>query len=154
MSHVCKLVMAGALVLASAIGSAHAAGPKFAVMFFDSQGFYGGIQKGITEGSKGAGAELILSNSKLDAAAEALGTAAISLSINGQVRQQGAISQMIWSVAECIAALSRLVELQPGDILLTGTPAGVGEVHPGDKLHAQCEGIGELYVEYFVDGGR
>jgi len=40
-------------------------------MFFDSQGFYGGIQKGITEGSKGAGAELILSNSKLDAAAEA-----------------------------------------------------------------------------------
>jgi fumarylpyruvate hydrolase len=87
------------------------------------------------------------------ATAGSLNAAAISLSINGQVRQQGATDQMIWSVAECIAVLSRLVELQPGDILLTGTPAGVGEVHPGDKLHAQCEGIGNLYVEYFMDGG-
>ena len=88
------------------------------------------------------------------AAAKGVDAAAISLSINGQVRQQGAINQMIWSVAECIAVLSRLVELQPGDILLTGTPAGVGEVHPGDKLHAQCEGIGDLDVEYFMDDGR
>jgi fumarylpyruvate hydrolase len=88
------------------------------------------------------------------AAADGVNAAQISLSINGQVRQQGAINQMIWSVAECIAALSRLVELQAGDILLTGTPAGVGEVHPGDKLHAQCEGIGDLDVEYFVDAGR
>jgi fumarylpyruvate hydrolase len=88
------------------------------------------------------------------AAAEALQTAAISLFINGQVRQQGAVHQMIWSVAECLAALSRLVELQPGDILLTGTPAGVGDVHPGDKLHAHCERIGSLHVEYFGDGGR
>ena len=88
------------------------------------------------------------------AAAKGVDAAAISLAINGQVRQQGAINQMIWSVAECISVLSRLVELQPGDILLTGTPAGVGEVHPGDKLHAQCEGIGDLDVEYFMDTGR
>ena len=66
-----KRTLAVAFVLAATVGTAYADGPKFAVMFFDSQGFYGGIQKGITEGSKGAGAELILSNSKLDAAAEA-----------------------------------------------------------------------------------
>jgi fumarylpyruvate hydrolase len=88
------------------------------------------------------------------AAAEDLNAAAISLSINGQIRQRGAINQMIWSVAECIAVLSGLVDLQPGDILLTGTPAGVGKVHPGDQLHAQCERVGDLYVEYFTDAGH
>ena len=88
------------------------------------------------------------------AEAGGLNSAAISLAINGQVRQQGTINQMIWSIAECIGFLSRLVELQPGDILLTGTPGGVGEVHPGDELQAQCERVGSLHVEYFVDPGR
>jgi fumarylpyruvate hydrolase len=72
----------------------------------------------------------------------------ISLSINGTERQAAPLSDMIWSVEECLAALSQLVDLEPGDLLLTGTPANVGPVGRGDRLHAMCEGIGELSVEY------
>ena len=72
----------------------------------------------------------------------------ISLSVNGIERQAASLSDMIWSVEECLAALSQLVELEPGDLLLTGTPANVGPVVPGDRLHAVCQGIGELSVEY------
>lgn len=72
----------------------------------------------------------------------------ISLSINGVERQAAPLSDMIWSVEECLAALSQLVDLEPGDLLLTGTPANVGPVGHGDRLHAVCEGIGELSVEY------
>lgn len=72
----------------------------------------------------------------------------ISLSVNGIERQAAPLSDMIWSVEECLAALSQLVDLEPGDLLLTGTPANVGSVQQGDCLHAMCEGIGELTVEY------
>ena len=57
---------------------------------------------------------------------------------------------MIWTPAECVAALSRLVDLAPGDLLLTGTPAGVGPVHPGDTLRASCDGLGTLTIRYLA----
>jgi fumarylpyruvate hydrolase len=78
-----------------------------------------------------------------------LAASRISLLVNGVQRQAASLSDMIWSVEECLAALSQLVELEPGDLLLTGTPAGVGPVARGDQLHASCQGIGELAVEYF-----
>jgi fumarylpyruvate hydrolase len=73
---------------------------------------------------------------------------AIRLTINGEERQKGDLSDMIWSVAECIAALSKLVRLAPGDVLLTGTPAGVGPVFPGDVLEAHCALTSPLSVQY------
>lgn len=67
--------------------------------------------------------------------------AAISLSVNDETRQAGNVNQMIWKPAEAIAYLSRLVELRPGDLLFTGTPAGVGPVLRGDRLHADIDGL-------------
>jgi fumarylpyruvate hydrolase len=72
----------------------------------------------------------------------------LQLEVNGIIRQSGDLSDMIWSVEECIAALSWLVEIRPGDILLTGTPEGVGPVKPGDKLSAFCENVGALELRY------
>lgn len=71
---------------------------------------------------------------------------AITLDVNGQRRQTGDIGDMIWSVAEVVAYLSGLVTLAPGDLIFTGTPAGVGAVVPGDRLAARVEGVGELVV--------
>ncbi len=71
---------------------------------------------------------------------------AITLSVNGQERQKGDLSDMIWSVAESIAHLSTLFELKAGDLIFTGTPAGVGAVVAGDELVASIEGLGELKV--------
>lgn len=67
--------------------------------------------------------------------------AALRLDVNGQVRQSGNVNQMIWSIAEVIAHLSRAWVLQPGDLVYTGTPAGVGPVQPGDVLTAWGEGL-------------
>lgn len=75
-------------------------------------------------------------------------TGTIEVSVNGTVRQSGDLAQMIWSVPEAIAYLSRFVTLAPGDLLMTGTPAGVSRVQPGDTLHGVCEGIGEIRVTY------
>ncbi|MCP2678531.1 fumarylacetoacetate hydrolase family protein [Maricaulaceae bacterium NA33B04] len=58
----------------------------------------------------------------------------ISLKVNGETRQSGDLNQMIWSNAEVISHLSHLVRLQPGDLIFTGTPAGVGPVARGDKV--------------------
>lgn len=69
---------------------------------------------------------------------------AISLKVNGEVRQQGDLSQLIWSVPEIIAHLSVIFELQPGDLIMTGTPAGVGAVKRGDVMQGECEGIGSI----------
>lgn len=71
---------------------------------------------------------------------------AIWLDVNGTRRQSGDLDQMIWKVPEIIAYLSGLFVLQPGDVILTGTPSGVGAVQPGDRLHGQVEGVGELKV--------
>ena len=76
----------------------------------------------------------------------ALSAGAISLSVQGELRQRGDLSQLIWSVAEAIAYLSRYVTLLPGDVLMTGTPAGVGAVQSGDRMQAQIAGLGQLEV--------
>ncbi|WP_157219789.1 fumarylacetoacetate hydrolase family protein [Flavisphingomonas formosensis] len=72
----------------------------------------------------------------------------IELKVNGAIRQQGDLADMIWPVAEAIAYLSRFVALAPGDLLMTGTPAGVGPVRPGDRLVGLCEGVGAIEVDY------
>jgi fumarylpyruvate hydrolase len=72
---------------------------------------------------------------------------AIWLKVNGQIRQRADLSELIWSVAECISYLSSFDPLEPGDLLFTGTPAGVGAVVPGDTLHGGVEGIGEIKVQ-------
>jgi len=69
---------------------------------------------------------------------------AITLDVNGQRRQTGNLSDLIWSVNETIAALSRAWTLAPGDLIYTGTPAGVGAVVAGDTLVGAIEGLGEL----------
>jgi fumarylpyruvate hydrolase len=68
----------------------------------------------------------------------------ISLSVNGQVRQDASLSDMIWSVAEIIAQASRLWRLAPGDLIFTGTPEGVGPVVRGDRVAGAIEGVGEV----------
>lgn len=79
---------------------------------------------------------------------------AIWLKVNGTVRQQGDLAQQIWSVPETIAHLSRLVALAPGDLIMTGTPAGVGAVKPGDRLEGHVEGVGNLTVAYATEDAR
>ena len=69
---------------------------------------------------------------------------AIRLEVNGECRQDGNLDQMIWKVPEIISYLSGLFTLRGGDIILTGTPAGVGPVAMGDALHGTIEGVGEL----------
>jgi fumarylpyruvate hydrolase len=71
---------------------------------------------------------------------------AISLSVNGTVRQNGDIGQMIWNVPEIIAQLSSQYELCPGDIILTGTPAGVGPVAPGDAIECAIDRLGTFTI--------
>ena len=71
----------------------------------------------------------------------------ISLQVNGETRQSGDIGSMIWAVAEIIAELSTLYELQPGDLIYTGTPAGVGAVERGEVMSAQIDKLGELKVK-------
>ena len=73
---------------------------------------------------------------------------AIWLKINGEVRQKGDLSEMIWNVPETIAYLSKLVTLRPGDLIMSGTPAGVGPVQRGDRLEGHVDGVGDLTVSY------
>jgi fumarylpyruvate hydrolase len=70
----------------------------------------------------------------------------IALSVNGVPRQQGDLAEMIWNVPEIVAELSTLFELAPGDLIFTGTPAGVGPLVPGDRAEAEIEGVGRLTV--------
>ncbi|MDX6751784.1 fumarylacetoacetate hydrolase family protein [Geminicoccaceae bacterium 1502E] len=72
---------------------------------------------------------------------------AIWLDVNGERRQDSDIDQLIWKIDESIAYLSRLFELQPGDLIFTGTPAGVAAVQRGDRLHGHVDGVGDLEVE-------
>lgn len=74
-------------------------------------------------------------------------SAAITLRINGEQRQAGDLNQMIWKVPETIAYLSSLFVLQPGDLIYTGTPAGVGAVKRGDLLQGSVDGVGTISVK-------
>jgi len=65
----------------------------------------------------------------------------IELKVNGEVRQAGDINQMIWKVPEMIAYLSEYFELAPGDVILSGTPSGVGPVSRGDRMEVSIEGL-------------
>jgi fumarylpyruvate hydrolase len=69
---------------------------------------------------------------------------AIRLSVNGTVRQSADLSDLIWSVPEIISILSHAVRLQPGDLVYTGTPAGVGALSPGDVCVVEIDGLGTL----------
>lgn len=71
---------------------------------------------------------------------------AIVLEVDGQSRQSSDLSHLIWSVNEVIANLSTLFELQPGDLIFTGTPEGVGAVKPGETMMARIEGLTHITV--------
>ena len=71
---------------------------------------------------------------------------AIALSVNGALKQQGDLKELIWSVNETIEHLSAAWTLQPGDLIFTGTPAGVGPVVRGDLMEGSIAGLGELKV--------
>ena len=71
----------------------------------------------------------------------------IWLKVNGEVKQKGDLSQLIWNVPEIIAHLSNIFELQAGDLIMTGTPAGVGAIKRGDVMESFCEGIGSLRTQ-------
>ena len=70
----------------------------------------------------------------------------IWLAVNGTVRQEGDIADLIWDVGEHISILSHSMTLSPGDLVMTGTPAGVGAVVPGDVMTGGVEGVGEIEV--------
>ena len=77
---------------------------------------------------------------------ENLESGTIFLDINGASRQRAALDNMIWSVAETIAFLSQYEPLQPGDLIMTGTPEGVGPVIAGDVLHGHVDGLPPIQV--------
>lgn len=70
----------------------------------------------------------------------------IVLSVNGEEKQRGDLGDMIWSVAEVIAHISNFYRLEPGDLIFTGTPSGVGPVGVGDRLVCEIEGLETLTV--------
>lgn len=69
------------------------------------------------------------------------------LDVNGQRRQTGDVNQLIWKVPEMISYLSGLFELKPGDLIFSGTPAGVGAIQRGDVMDGGVQGVGELHVK-------
>jgi fumarylpyruvate hydrolase len=73
-----------------------------------------------------------------------LAKGAIRLKVNGEVKQQSNVDQLIWNVPEIIAHLSKTFELKAGDLIMTGTPAGVGAIKRGDVMEGYCEGIGSI----------
>jgi fumarylpyruvate hydrolase len=70
----------------------------------------------------------------------------ISVTVNGQPRQSSDIAKLIWSVAECVAYLSEYEALEPGDIIMTGTPEGVNAVVAGDLMRGEIQGLGAIEV--------
>lgn len=75
-----------------------------------------------------------------------LDSGAVSLAVNGDVRQSGDLSQMIWNSAEIVSQLSRQYRLEPGDLIYTGTPAGVGPLEPGDVVVGKVADLTPLTV--------
>ncbi|CAN5704957.1 fumarylacetoacetate hydrolase family protein [soil metagenome] len=68
----------------------------------------------------------------------------IAISVNGTVKQEGVVADMIWNVAEIISEASKLWTLAPGDLIFTGTPEGVAAIVAGDKIEGDIEGVGSL----------
>jgi fumarylpyruvate hydrolase len=71
---------------------------------------------------------------------------ALAMSVNGQVRQRSDLSKLIWSIPELIADLSKFYHLQPGDLVFTGTPEGVGPLQPGDRIEGHIDGVGTIVL--------
>lgn len=71
----------------------------------------------------------------------------IWLDVNGETRQKADLSRLIWDIPHVIAYLSALFDLAPGDLIFTGTPAGVGPIKPGDVMHGGVENVGEIEVK-------
>jgi fumarylpyruvate hydrolase len=76
----------------------------------------------------------------------AIGPQRIALTQNGVTRQEAKLSDLVWSVPEVIDHLSRYFRLLPGDLIYTGTPAGVGAVQPGDRLHGSIDGLDAVEI--------
>ena len=75
------------------------------------------------------------------------GSARIWLSVNDEIKQDSDIDKQIWNNAEIISHLSQLYPLQPGDLIFTGTPEGVGAINVGDKVDGGIDGVGEISIE-------
>ena len=73
---------------------------------------------------------------------------AVWLKINGELKQKGDLADLIWNVPETISYLSNMITLRPGDLIMSGTPAGVGPVQRGDKLAGHVDGLEELVITY------
>lgn len=71
----------------------------------------------------------------------------LALSVNGQTKQRSDIDRLIWNIRELIADLSRFYTLQPGDLIYTGTPEGVGAVVAGDRIDGHIDGVGEIRLQ-------
>ncbi|HEX7045188.1 MAG TPA: fumarylacetoacetate hydrolase family protein [Burkholderiales bacterium] len=71
---------------------------------------------------------------------------AIWLKVNGEIKQQADLKELLWPVPDIIVYLSKLWVLKPGDLVYTGTPAGVGPVKPGDQLHGAVDGVDEIKI--------
>jgi fumarylpyruvate hydrolase len=69
------------------------------------------------------------------------------MSVNGKVRQASDLSKLIWSIPELIADLSKYYHLQPGDLIFTGTPEGVGALQPGDRIEGRVDGVGTISLQ-------
>lgn len=78
----------------------------------------------------------------------------LAMSVNGQVRQRSDLARLIWNVGELISDLSRFYHLQPGDLIFTGTPEGVGPVHPGDRIDGHIDGVGEIVLHIGAPDAR
>lgn len=72
----------------------------------------------------------------------------IWLDVNGARKQSGALNELIWTIPEVIAALSRLVTLAPGDLIYTGTPSGVGKINPGDVVAGGVDGVAQFALTF------
>jgi fumarylpyruvate hydrolase len=70
----------------------------------------------------------------------------LALTVNGEPRQNSDLDKLIWNVRELIADLSLFYHLQPGDLIYTGTPEGVGAVLPGDRIDGRIAGVGEIIL--------
>ncbi len=77
----------------------------------------------------------------------AIGPQRISLKVDGVTKQDGKLSDLVWSVPELIAHLSRFYHLKPGDLIYTGTPAGVGAVQPGNSILGEIEGLASVSIK-------
>jgi fumarylpyruvate hydrolase len=69
---------------------------------------------------------------------------ALAMNVNGSQRQASDLSKLIWNIPELIADLSKFYHLQPGDLIFTGTPEGVGPLQPGDRIEGRIEGVGAI----------